>query len=423
MALTTVDLAHCRRGQLVVDTRHAAQVYGWPEGTHERGGHVPGALHFDAAWSDDLADADLLTLLTERALTKGRDIALYGPDAERLGVRLKALGYGEVCLLKDPIASALIEGRTLSSLAHFQCLVDPRWLAELIEGGQPPYAPSCAPLVVEVGWGMEADYLAGHVPTAHYIDSDELEEAPLWRRRHDEALKRCLLTHGLTPERPVVVYSANTLAAARLAHILRYAGVRDVRLMQGGKAAWVRAGLALETGKRTAQAVSRWPGGFPRAPELFCDTAQVAERLADPGAQVLSVRSWAEFIGETSGYPYIAARGHIPGARWAYGGSDAHHLEDFRNPDNTMRSGAEIASRWEARGITREHTTTLYCGTAWRASEVAFYLYAMGWAEVSVYDGGWRTWTEEGPSSHQSDTREVDVRRSLVVHEGTRSLQ
>ena len=41
MALTTVDLAHCRRGQLVVDTRPAAQVYGWPEGTHERGGHVP----------------------------------------------------------------------------------------------------------------------------------------------------------------------------------------------------------------------------------------------------------------------------------------------------------------------------------------------------------------------------------------------
>ena len=31
----------------------------------------------DAAWSDDLADADLLTLLTER-FDEGR-VALYGP--------------------------------------------------------------------------------------------------------------------------------------------------------------------------------------------------------------------------------------------------------------------------------------------------------------------------------------------------------
>ena len=249
--------------------------------------------------------------------------------------------------------------------------------------------------MLEVGWRTVEGYTQGHLPGAVYVDTEWLEEAPCWMRIPDDRLKARLLSLGIAPTQPVVLYSANTLAAARVAHILSYAGVEDVRLLEGGKAAWLRDGYSLESGHSAPTAVHAWPGVFPRYPERFVDTVQLKARLPDPDAQVLSVRSWSEFVGETSGYPYIAARGHIPGAIWAYGGSDAYHLEDFRNPDETMRSGVEIAARWRACGITPGRRTTFYCGTSWRASEVSFYASVMGWRRLSVYDGGWRAWTED----------------------------
>ncbi|WP_249925738.1 rhodanese-like domain-containing protein, partial [Escherichia coli] len=52
---------------------------------------------------------------------------------------------------------------------------------------------------------------------------------------------------------------------------------------------------------------------------------------------------------------------------------------------------------------------SFYCGTGWRASETFMYARAMGWKNVSVYDGGWYEWSgnpqnpvatgERGPDS------------------------
>ena len=149
--------------------------------------------------------------------------------------------------------------------------------------------------------------------------------------------------------------TARTLAATRLADIsFIYAGVRDVRLMQGGKAAWV-AGLARSRREEACASRIEMAGGLPADFSAIQLKWQTARRS---WCSILSVRSWAG-SPERPLLP-IAARGHIPGARWTYG-SRCTPSEDFQAITPCAR-----VRRDGARGITREHTTTLYCGTAWQ---------------------------------------------------------
>lgn len=80
----------------------------------------------------------------------------------------------------------------------------------------------------------------------------------------------------------------------------------------------------------------------------------------------MSIRSWPEFIGTTSGYSYIKPKGEIAGARWGHAGSDSTHMEDFHNPDGTMRSADDITAMWKAWNIKPEQQVSFYCGTGWR---------------------------------------------------------
>ena len=68
-------------------------------------------------------------------------------------------------------------------------------------------------------------------------------------------------------------------------------------------------------------------------------------------------------------------------------------MEDFRNPDNTLRDYNEIASKWREWDISSKHRICFYCGTGWRASEAFFAAYVMGFETISVFDGGWYEWS------------------------------
>lgn len=68
-------------------------------------------------------------------------------------------------------------------------------------------------------------------------------------------------------------------------------------------------------------------------------------------------------------------------------------MEDFHNPDGTMRSADDIAAMWKQWNILPNQQVSFYCGTGWRASETFMYARAMGWKNVSVYDGGWYEWS------------------------------
>lgn len=61
-----------------------------------------------------------------------------------------------------------------------------------------------------------------------------MESEPLWNKVSDEQLKAMLAKHGIRHDTTVILYGRDVYAAARVAQIMLYAGVKDVRLLDGG---------------------------------------------------------------------------------------------------------------------------------------------------------------------------------------------
>jgi molybdopterin synthase sulfurtransferase len=132
-------------------------------------------------------------------------------------------------------------------------------------------------------------------------------------------------------------------------------------------------------------------------PEYLVNTPQVRILLEQLEACVASIRTWNEFIGKTSGYSYIPAKGDIAGALWGRSGSDddVDSMSEFHDARGKMQVASEICRMWGTRGIRPDKHAVFYCGTGWRASLAFFYAWLMKWERISLYDGGWCEWSRD----------------------------
>jgi 3-mercaptopyruvate sulfurtransferase SseA len=299
--------------------------------------------------------------------------------------------------VNSPTAIALFGFR--HDLVRWRQLVTPDWVAGLVAGDAVAAAPAGAWRLFEVGFGDADAFASGHIPGAGYIDTTQFEHGPSWNKAPDPELARLLLAHGIRHDVTVVLYGRNPLAAARAAHLLLYAGVSDARLLDGGFASWRREGKTCERGRpRRCPAADDFGVAFPARPDYMLDMDQARRFLEHGDGALVSTRTWNEFIGKTSGYSYIPARGEIPGALWGRAGSDddVNSMSEFHHSDGRMKPAADIRRIWEAAGIHAGRHTVFYCGTGWRASLAFFYAWLMNWERIAVYDGGWCEWSSDG---------------------------
>lgn len=188
-------------------------------------------------------------------------------------------------------------------------------LAQELEGDRPP-------VLLDVRWTLAGpqhrEYLAGHLPEAHFVDLDvELAAPPLQppsAGRHPlpeaERLQQLWRSAGISGDTPVVIYDAgNGSVAARAWWLLRWSGHRSVQVLDGGWAAWTRAGLPTEVGEVRPEEPG-WmtvdPGSMPVA-----DLEAVAA-VDTSGTVLLDARAGERYRGEVE--PLDPAAGHIPGA-------------------------------------------------------------------------------------------------------------
>jgi thiosulfate/3-mercaptopyruvate sulfurtransferase len=190
-------------------------------------------------------------------------------------------------------------------------LIDARELSDLIARGAPVR-------VLDVRWRLDrpdgrADFAAGHIPGAVYVDLDT--ELAAHARPEDgrhplpttEALQAAARRWGLRDGDEVVVYDdLKGLSAARAWWLLTDAGVR-VRLLDGALAAWRAWGGAIETGAVVAE-----PGDVTLAGGLLARLdVDDAAALARDGV-LLDVRAPERYRGEVE--PIDPRAGHIPGS-------------------------------------------------------------------------------------------------------------
>ena len=384
-------------GWLVVDIRDSNAYNGWPLGKTVRGGHISGAENLSLSWVRDKT-AGLDALIEAKGIRADLSIIVYG-DAPEDCVEWSRWLRGQLAVPTDQLYiysggfSAWSANRLLpvETLPRYEKLVHPRWVAE--RTGE---RLGTEMRIVEVSWRGENAYRQGHIPGAVYLDTDDLESLPLWNVVPAAKLESALLAKGITRDTLVVVCGKDITPATRAALILMYAGVKDVRLLNGGYEAWLEAGLPVEKGTVEVEPAADFGAEIPAHPEYLIGADQAREIVAAPRAKLISTRTWPEFTGEISGYRDIQAKGRIPGAVWGFARSSSGDVENHRNPDHTMRSAREIQRRWRRLGISPDQRLSFYCGTGWRASEVFFHAYIMGFSAISVYDGGWLEWSRDG---------------------------
>jgi len=404
----------------IIDVRPVDAYNGWKLAGEKRGGHIPGARSLPLKWLNYL---DWIEIVRKKEILPQNKIIIYAysrEDAESASKRFLASGYSDVNIYTGFLTEwTMGNDLPLENLARFRNLVHPDWVNDLIRGGKPDEYNNNKYVLLHSHYRNRDAYLSGHIPGAIDIDTLALEAPETWNRRSPSELKTALEGHGITSDTTVVLYgkymhpdnndpfpgsAAGDIGALRCAFIMMYAGVKDVRILNGGFQSWLDAGFETSYTDKKKQPVKEFGASIPVHPELVVDTPEAKEMLRSGDAELVCVRSWAEYIGEVSGYNYIEAKGRIPGAVFADCGSDAYHMENYRNLDLTTREFNEIADIWGENGITPDKHLAFYCGTGWRGSEAWFNAWLMGWPRVSVYDGGWFEWSADPGNPFETGT-------------------
>ncbi|MDO4670047.1 MAG: rhodanese-like domain-containing protein [Aerococcus sp.] len=280
--------------------------------------------------------------------------------------------------------------------------VDAQWLKDKMEQEK----DNAQFKVIEATYGDEA-YNKGHIPGAIHIDTMDVEsEDSDWNLFEPDQLAKTFLDRGITHDTELVVYADDINAASRVAFAAYYMGVDKVRILDGGRKAWETLGQSLTKDVPTIQAATDFGVAYPARPEIYIKTSDdlLKAQEQNPDLVVASVRSWPEFMGETSGYDYIDKAGEIFGAVWAAASETAYDLNYFTNEDGTLKAPQPVFDMWKDWGITKDKDVTFYCGTGWRNTAVFFITRQAGWDKTSVQDGGWYEWNmkhKEDPAKYQ----------------------
>jgi thiosulfate/3-mercaptopyruvate sulfurtransferase len=248
------------------------------------------------------------------------------------------------------------------------------------------------PLLLDVRWSLTGppgidSYRTGHLPGAVFADLDrDLAGPPGSAGRHPlpepERATNALRRLGVRSGASVVVYDdGDASVAARAWWLLRWAGHDDVRVLDGGYAAWLAAGLPVVSGDPPAvtpgDVVVR-PGGMPVA------DADEAAAVARTGV-LLDVRAPARFRGETE--PVDPVAGHVPGARNA-------PLSGNLGPDGRFLDSADLAARFAALGVGPGVEVAAYCGSGVGAAQTVLALEVAG-LSGALYVGSWSHWVAD----------------------------
>jgi thiosulfate/3-mercaptopyruvate sulfurtransferase len=230
-------------------------------------------------------------------------------------------------------------------------------------------------------------YEAGHIPNAVWVDHDDWsktfakdQEAGRWQKLVGQL--------GITPDTGVILYDDHsTNRAARLWWILRYWGIRDVKLLNGGWKGWTTAHgpTSQETPKVELVQLVLSPH-----PERLATKAQLLKSLPKHEFQIIDARSETEYCGEAD---TAKRNGAIPGAvhkEWT---------EVIDKKTQRFKSPEDLTKLFKEAGIDLDRPSVTYCQSGGRAAVMAFALELLGVKSVRNYYRSWSEWgnAEDSP--------------------------
>lgn len=272
----------------------------------------------------------------------------------------------------------------MSDIRDIRPLIDADELARAIGSAHPP-------VLLDVRWAagqVQRDgYLAGHIPGAIFLDLDrDLAAPPGVGGRHPlpeaSALQAVWRRVGISDDSAVVVYdSRDSAIAARAWWLLRWSGLTDVKVLDGGFAGWsADPGRAVDEGETPDPE----PGTVTVSPgQMSIVDADGAASLATGAGILLDVRAASRYSGEIEPLDPIA--GHIPG-------SVNLPLTDLLRDDGTFLTDAEIVEKVEAViGSHGSEQVAASCGSGVTACHLILAGALVG-RKIALYPGSYSGW-------------------------------
>jgi thiosulfate/3-mercaptopyruvate sulfurtransferase len=266
-----------------------------------------------------------------------------------------------------------------------QYFVDASELRELLGGSTPPVL-----LDVRNENGVpdgRPEYETGHLPNAVYVDLP----SELIGQRHEGSgagplpevadLQVRARAWGISEGDSVVVYdNVFGTKAGRAWLVLRWAGVEDVRILNGGYAAWLAAGYEVSTQEPLVS-----PGDVRLSPHhLSVLDDDGAAKAAEVGV-LLDARSGEQFRGSL-----VDGRregGHIPGAVSA-------PARDNLDERGLLFDEEELRKRFDVVGADGSQSIGVYCGSGVAAAHELAVLSSLGLV-ASIYVGSFTAWSSD----------------------------
>lgn len=264
-------------------------------------------------------------------------------------------------------------------------LVSTEWLAgelsaedlRIVDATYCPFDPARDP---------EADYVAGHLPGAVFLDlgglADPATDLPGMVPPAGMFAER-MTALGLATDQRIVLYDDSpNRTSPRAWWMLKLHGARQVAILDGGLAKWKAEGRPLGTGKE----IGTGPG-FAVAKDVATlrDLDAMRRNQEEGGAQVVDARSEARFSGAEADPRPGVAPGHIPGSvNLPYG--------RMFNPDGTWKQGDVLRAAFDAAGVDLDTPIIMTCGSGVTAAGLMFGAQLLGARDVALYDGSWSEW-------------------------------
>lgn len=234
-----------------------------------------------------------------------------------------------------------------------------------------------------------ADYLAGHIPGAAFLDlpTDLSDTASPHRfsALGPQAFATAAGRLGIGEGTRVVLYDGGYNAwAARVWWMLRAYGFDNVQVLDGGLIKWRHEGRPLATAPTTFP-----PATFnarPR-PGFFADKARVAAAVGASDMRIVNALTPEQHAGK-GGVNYGRA-GRIPGSC----NVASRGLVD--PVTNALPPIDELRRRFDAAGLLGNERVIAYCGGGIAASLTALALAALGKDDVEVYIHSLQEWAND----------------------------
>lgn len=275
-------------------------------------------------------------------------------------------------------------------------VVSPEWLGEhlhdanlrVVDMRGSVVTRSPEPGVEEADYrGARAEYLAGHIPGAVYVDwtsdiIDPLDPVPV-QIAPPERFAEAMAARGIGDNtRVVAVDHAGGQFATRLWWALRYYGHDKVSVLDGGWNAWLKQGRPVETGDVAVARAVFTPRTRPAARVTASELAALVER-GGHDCQIVDARDPGQYTGARRRGP---RGGHVPGAI-------SVPRELFFAPGGGFRPVEEVREQLEQCGLEPDRPTIAYCNGGVAATVVLFNLARLGHTELANYDGSWNEWS------------------------------